>query len=137
MITIFVNLGLFRHFETVTNMRTWIKSHRYWRCDLFICMYSLALLASFKYIWNYPFKGDTRKICYLSLIITKSASHKATSNLWFSVTSRSMPNVDLNNLHNLQSTTPNERYPMRNKERPQPTSVPPTKPTSTCHYEGL
>ena len=26
-ITIFVNLGLFRHFETVTNIRTWIKSH--------------------------------------------------------------------------------------------------------------
>jgi hypothetical protein len=25
-ITIFVNLGLFRHFETVTNIRTWIKS---------------------------------------------------------------------------------------------------------------
>jgi hypothetical protein len=30
-ITIFVNLGLFRHFETVTNIRTWMKSHRYWR----------------------------------------------------------------------------------------------------------
>jgi hypothetical protein len=30
-ITIFVNLGLFRHFETVTNIRAWIKSHRYWR----------------------------------------------------------------------------------------------------------
>ena len=30
-ITIFVNLGLFRHFETVTNIRTWIKSHWYWR----------------------------------------------------------------------------------------------------------
>ena len=30
-ITIFVNLGLFQHFETVTNIRTWIKSHRYWR----------------------------------------------------------------------------------------------------------
>ena len=30
-ITIFVNLGFFRHFETVTHMRTWIKSHRYWR----------------------------------------------------------------------------------------------------------
>jgi hypothetical protein len=30
-ITIFVNLGLFRHFETVTNIRTWIKSHRDWR----------------------------------------------------------------------------------------------------------
>ena len=29
--TIFVNLGLFRHFETVTNIRTWRKSHRYWR----------------------------------------------------------------------------------------------------------
>jgi hypothetical protein len=29
--TIFVNLGVFRHFETVTNIRTWIKSHRYWR----------------------------------------------------------------------------------------------------------
>ena len=29
--TIFVNLGLFRHFEIVTNMRTWIKSHIYWR----------------------------------------------------------------------------------------------------------
>jgi hypothetical protein len=27
--TIFVNLGLFQHFETVTNIRTWIKSHRY------------------------------------------------------------------------------------------------------------
>jgi hypothetical protein len=24
-ITIFINLGLFRHFEIVTNMRTWIK----------------------------------------------------------------------------------------------------------------
>jgi hypothetical protein len=31
LITIFVNLGFFRHFETVTNIRTWIKSHRYWR----------------------------------------------------------------------------------------------------------
>ena len=30
-ITIFVNLGHFRHFETVTTIRTWIKSHRYWR----------------------------------------------------------------------------------------------------------
>ena len=30
-ITIFVNLRLFRHFETVINIRTWIKSHRYWR----------------------------------------------------------------------------------------------------------
>jgi hypothetical protein len=30
-ITIFVNLGFFRHFETVTNIRTWIKSHKYWR----------------------------------------------------------------------------------------------------------
>ena len=30
-ITIFVNLGLFRHFETVINIRTWIKSHKYWR----------------------------------------------------------------------------------------------------------
>jgi hypothetical protein len=30
-ITIFINLGLFWHFETVTNIRTWIKSHRYWR----------------------------------------------------------------------------------------------------------
>ena len=30
-ITIFVNLGLFRHFETVTSIRTWITSHRYWR----------------------------------------------------------------------------------------------------------
>ena len=28
---IFVILGLFRHFETVTNIRTWIKSHRFWR----------------------------------------------------------------------------------------------------------
>jgi hypothetical protein len=27
----FVNLGLFRHFEIVTNIRTWIKSHKYWR----------------------------------------------------------------------------------------------------------
>jgi hypothetical protein len=26
-----VNLGLFWHFETITNIRTWIKSHRYWR----------------------------------------------------------------------------------------------------------
>jgi hypothetical protein len=25
-ITIFVTLGLFRHFETITNIRTWIKS---------------------------------------------------------------------------------------------------------------
>jgi hypothetical protein len=24
-VTIFINLGLFRHFETVTNIRTWIK----------------------------------------------------------------------------------------------------------------
>jgi hypothetical protein len=31
IITIFVNLGLFRHFETVTNIRTSIKSHIYWR----------------------------------------------------------------------------------------------------------
>ena len=31
MITIFVNLGFFQHFETVTNIRTWLKSHRYWR----------------------------------------------------------------------------------------------------------
>jgi hypothetical protein len=30
-IAIFVNLGLFRHFEIVTNIRTWIKSHVYWR----------------------------------------------------------------------------------------------------------
>ena len=30
-ITIFVNLGLFPHFETVTIIRTWIKSHKYWR----------------------------------------------------------------------------------------------------------
>ena len=31
-ITIFVNLGVFWHSETVTNIRTsWIKSHRYWR----------------------------------------------------------------------------------------------------------
>jgi hypothetical protein len=27
----FVNLGLSRHFETVTNIRTWTKSQRYWR----------------------------------------------------------------------------------------------------------
>ena len=26
-----INLGFFRHFETVTNIRTWIKSHKYWR----------------------------------------------------------------------------------------------------------
>ena len=25
------NLGLCRHFETITNIRTWIKSHGYWR----------------------------------------------------------------------------------------------------------
>jgi hypothetical protein len=31
IITIFVNLGFFQHFEIVTNIRTWIKSHRYWR----------------------------------------------------------------------------------------------------------
>ena len=31
VITIFVTLGLFRHFETVKNIRTWIKSHKYWR----------------------------------------------------------------------------------------------------------
>ena len=31
LITTFVNLGLFRHFETVTNIRTWIKPHIYWR----------------------------------------------------------------------------------------------------------
>ena len=31
IITIFVMLGLFRHSETVTNIKTWIKSHRYWR----------------------------------------------------------------------------------------------------------
>ena len=30
-IIIFVNLRFFRHFETVTNIRTWINSHRYWR----------------------------------------------------------------------------------------------------------
>ena len=30
-ITIFVNLGLFRHFETVANIKAWIKSHRYWK----------------------------------------------------------------------------------------------------------
>jgi hypothetical protein len=30
-ITIFVNLELFRHFETVTKIRTWIESHKYWR----------------------------------------------------------------------------------------------------------
>ena len=30
-ITIFVNLVFFRHFETITNIRTWIKSHIYWR----------------------------------------------------------------------------------------------------------
>ena len=30
-ISIFVNLGLFWHLETVTNIRTWIKSHIYWR----------------------------------------------------------------------------------------------------------
>ena len=30
-ITIFVNLGLLRHFETFTNIRTWIKPHIYWR----------------------------------------------------------------------------------------------------------
>ena len=31
MITIFLNLGFFRHFETITSIRTWIKSHRFWR----------------------------------------------------------------------------------------------------------
>ena len=31
LITVFVNLGFFRHFETVTNIRTWIKSHKHWR----------------------------------------------------------------------------------------------------------
>ena len=30
-ITIFVNLEIFRHFEIVTNMRTWIQLHKYWR----------------------------------------------------------------------------------------------------------
>ena len=30
-ITILIRLGLFRHFETFRNIRTWIKSHRYWR----------------------------------------------------------------------------------------------------------
>jgi hypothetical protein len=30
-ITIFVNLGRHRHFETITNIRTWIKSHKFWR----------------------------------------------------------------------------------------------------------
>ena len=29
--TIFIKLGLFWHFETITNIRTRIKSHRYWR----------------------------------------------------------------------------------------------------------
>ena len=31
LITMFINLRLFRHFETFTNIRTWIKSHKYWR----------------------------------------------------------------------------------------------------------
>ena len=31
VITIFINLGLLQHFEKVTNIRTWIKSHIYWR----------------------------------------------------------------------------------------------------------
>ena len=31
VITIFVNLGFFWHFETITNIRTSIKSHIYWR----------------------------------------------------------------------------------------------------------
>jgi hypothetical protein len=31
VVTIFVNLGFFLAFETVTNIRTWIKSHIYWR----------------------------------------------------------------------------------------------------------
>ena len=31
LITMFVNVEFFRHFETVTNIRTWTKSHRYWR----------------------------------------------------------------------------------------------------------
>ena len=30
-IIIFINLGFFGRFETVTNIRTWIKSHRCWR----------------------------------------------------------------------------------------------------------
>ena len=30
-ISIFVDLGFFLHFETVTNIKTWIKSQRYWR----------------------------------------------------------------------------------------------------------
>ena len=30
-ITIFVNLGFSRYIETIANIRTWIKSHRYWR----------------------------------------------------------------------------------------------------------
>ena len=31
LITIFVDLGLFRHFEIVINIWTWMKSHIYWR----------------------------------------------------------------------------------------------------------
>ena len=31
IITIFINLGLFWHFEIAINIRTWIKSHKYWR----------------------------------------------------------------------------------------------------------
>ena len=31
-ITIFVNLGLFRHFEAVTNIRTWIKYTDFGEC---------------------------------------------------------------------------------------------------------
>ena len=31
LIIIFANLGLFRHFETIIHIRTWIKSHIFWR----------------------------------------------------------------------------------------------------------
>ena len=31
IITIVVNLGLCGHFEIVANIRTWTKSHGYWR----------------------------------------------------------------------------------------------------------
>ena len=39
---IFINLGFFWHFETFTYIRTWIKSHKYWR-NVVRCKYFKAV----------------------------------------------------------------------------------------------